>query len=108
MSTEKEEEFRIRETDLRDAVFLLYPSHKPSYQRSERCCCFIYSMVDSSIFSGCNIKISFGRAFHAENVILLKAIPGGIYKYQSCCGYKRFTDKTKSACVSVADKTICI
>ena len=37
----------------------------------------INSKGDSSIFSGCNIEISFSRAFHAENVTLMKTIPGG-------------------------------
>ena len=35
------------------------------------------SKGDSSVFSGCNIEISFSRAFHAENVALLKAISSG-------------------------------
>jgi hypothetical protein len=48
MSSEKE--LKIREIDLRDAIF------------------FCNNTGDSSIFSGCNIEISFSRAFHAENV----------------------------------------
>jgi cytidine deaminase len=70
----------------------------------------INSKGDSSIFSGCNIEISFSRAFHAENVALLKAISSG-YTNIKAIGVTS-DSKTKQAaamCVDVCvDKIICI
>ena len=75
----KKEELRIPEIDLRDAVFfaITLAQAEISKIRVGAAVFAINSKGDSSIFSGCNIEISFSRAFHAENVTLLKAIPGG-------------------------------
>ena len=79
MSSEKEEELRTREIDLRDAVFfaITLAQAEISKIRVGGAVLAINSKGDSSIFSGCNIEISFSRAFHAENVALLKAISSG-------------------------------
>ena len=77
MSSEKE--LKIREIDLRDAVFsaITLAQAEISKSRVGATVLAINSKRDSSIFSGCNIEISFSRAFHAENVALLKAISSG-------------------------------
>ena len=77
MSSEKELE--IREIDLRDAIFsaITLAQAEISKIRIGAAVLAINSKGDSSIFSGCNIEISFSRAFHAENVALLKAISSG-------------------------------
>jgi cytidine deaminase len=78
MSSEKEE-LRTREIELRDAVFsaITLAQAEISKTRVGAAVLAINSEGDSSIFSGCNIEISFSRAFHAENVALLKAISSG-------------------------------
>ena len=77
MSSEKELE--IREIDLRDAIFsaITLAQAEISKIRIGAAVLAINSKGDSSIFSGCNIEISFSRAFHAENVALLKVISSG-------------------------------
>lgn len=77
MSSEKE--LRIREIHLRDAVFfaITLAQAEISKIRVGAAVLAINSKRESSIFSGCNIEISFSRAFHAENVALLKAISSG-------------------------------
>jgi cytidine deaminase len=77
MSSEKELE--IRDIDLRDAIFsaITLAQAEISKIRVGAAVSAINSNGDSSIFSGCNIEISFSRAFHAENVALLKAISSG-------------------------------
>jgi cytidine deaminase len=79
MSSEKEKELRIREIDLKDSVFsaIAFAQAEISKIRVGAAVLAINSKGDSSIFSGCNIEISFSRAFHAENVALLKAISSG-------------------------------
>jgi cytidine deaminase len=78
MSSEKEE-LRIREIDLRDAVFfaITLAQAEISKIRVGAAVLAINGKGDSSIFPGCNIEISFSLAFHAENVALLKAISSG-------------------------------
>ena len=77
MSSEKE--LNIREIELRDAIFsaITLAQAEISKIRVGAAVLAINSNGDSSIFSGCNIEISFSRAFHAENVALLKAISSG-------------------------------
>jgi len=79
MSSKKEEGFRIRETELRDAAFfaITLAQAEISKIRVGAAVLAINSKGDSSIFSSCNIEISFSRVFHAENVALLKAISTG-------------------------------
>jgi cytidine deaminase len=74
MSSEKE--LNIREIELRDAIFsaITLAQAEISKIRVGAAVLAINSKGDSSIFSGCNIEISFSRVFHAENVALLKAI----------------------------------
>jgi cytidine deaminase len=74
MSSEKE--LKNREIDLRDVIFsaITLAQAEVSKIRIGVAVLAINSKGDSSIFSGCNIEISFSRAFHAENVALLKAI----------------------------------
>jgi cytidine deaminase len=77
MSSEKE--LKNREIDLRDVIFsaITLAQAEVSKIRIGAAVLAINSKGDSSIFSGCNIEISFSRAFHAENVALLKAIASG-------------------------------
>jgi cytidine deaminase len=77
MSSEKE--LKNREIDLRDAIFyaITLAQAEISKIRIGSAVLAINSKGDSSIFSGCNIEISFSRVFHAENVALLKAISSG-------------------------------
>ena len=77
MSSEKE--LNIREIELRDAIFsaITLAQAEISKIRVDAAVLAINSKGDSSIFSGCNIEISFSRAFHAESVALLKAISSG-------------------------------
>jgi cytidine deaminase len=77
MSSEKE--LNIREIELRDAIFsaITLAQAEISKIRVGAAVLAINSKGDSSIFSGCNIEISFSRVFHAENVALLKAISSG-------------------------------
>ena len=77
MSSEKE--LNIREIELRDAIFsaITLAQAEISKIRIGAAVLAINSKGDSSIFSGCNIEISFSRVFHAENVALLKAISSG-------------------------------
>jgi cytidine deaminase len=77
MSSEKE--LKNKEIDLRDAIFsaITLAQAEISKIRIGAAVLAINSKGDSSIFSGCNIEISFSRAFHAENVALLKAISSG-------------------------------
>jgi cytidine deaminase len=77
MSSEKE--LKDREIDLRDAIFsaITLAQSEISKIRIGAAVLAINSKGDSSIFSGCNIEISFSRAFHAESVALLKAISSG-------------------------------
>jgi cytidine deaminase len=67
------------EKELRDAVFcaITLAQAELSKIRVGAAVLAINGKGDSSIFSGCNIEISFSRAFHAENVALLKAISSG-------------------------------
>lgn len=66
-------------TYLRDAVFfaISLAQAEISKIRVGAAVLATNSKGDSSVFSGCNIEISFSRAFHAENVALLKAISSG-------------------------------
>ena len=77
MSSEKE--LNIREIELRDAIFsaITLAQAEISKIRVGAAVLASNSKGDSSIFSGCNIEISFSRVFHAENVALLKAISSG-------------------------------
>lgn len=77
MSSEKE--LKDREIDLRDAIFsaITLAQSEISKIRIGAAVLAINSKGDSSIFSGCNIEISFSRVFHAESVALLKAISSG-------------------------------
>jgi cytidine deaminase len=76
MSSENEDE---DVTYLRDAVFfaISLAQAEISKIRVGAAVLATNSKGDSSVFSGCNIEISFSRAFHAENVALLKAISSG-------------------------------
>ena len=76
MSSENEDQDL---TYLRDAVFLAMSLAQAeiSKMRVGAAVLATNSKGDSSVFSGCNIEISFSRAFHAENVALLKAISSG-------------------------------
>jgi cytidine deaminase len=66
-------------TYLRDAVFfaISLAQAEISKIRVGAAVLATNSKGDSSVFSGCNIEISFSRSFHAENVALLKAISSG-------------------------------
>jgi cytidine deaminase len=66
-------------TNLRDAVFLAMSLAQAEISKIRVGAAVLAtnSKGDSSVFSGCNIEISFSRAFHAENVALLKAISSG-------------------------------
>jgi cytidine deaminase len=66
-------------TYLRDAVFLAMSLAQAGISKIRVGAAVLAtnSKGDSSVFSGCNIEISFSRAFHAENVALLKAISSG-------------------------------
>ena len=68
MSSEKE--LKIREIELRDAIFsaITLAQAEISKIRVGAAVLAINNKGDSSIFSGCNIEISFSRTFHAENV----------------------------------------
>jgi len=68
MSSEKE--LNIREIELRDAIFsaITLAQAEISKIRVGAAVLASNSKGDSSIFSGCNIEISFSRVFHAENV----------------------------------------
>ena len=85
MSSEIEEELRIKEIDLRDAVFfaITLAQAEISKIRVGAAVLAINRNGDSSIFSGCNIEISFSRVFHAENVALLKAISSGYTNFKA-------------------------
>ncbi len=76
MSSENEDEDL---TCLRDTVFfaISLAQAEISKIRVGAAVLATNSKGDSSVFSGCNIEISFSRAFHAENVALLKAISSG-------------------------------
>ena len=76
MSSENEDEYL---TYLRDTVFfaISLAQAEISKIRVGAAVLATNSKGDSSVFSGCNIEISFSRAFHAENVALLKAISSG-------------------------------
>lgn len=50
-----------------------------------------------SIFTGCNIEISFSRVFHAENIALLKAISAGYTKIRAIAVTSSSSDKQKAA-----------
>jgi cytidine deaminase len=65
--------------NLRDAVFLAMSLAQAEISKIRVGAAVLATNTkgDSSIFSGCNIEISFSRAFHAENVALLKAISSG-------------------------------
>ncbi len=67
------------ENSLRRAVFLAitFAQAEISRVRVGAALLAINRVGDTSIFSGCNIEISFSRVFHAENVALLKAISAG-------------------------------
>jgi cytidine deaminase len=76
MSSENEDEDL---TYLRDAVFLAISLAQAEISKIRVGAAVLAtnSKGESSVFSGCNIEISFSRAFHAENVALLKAISSG-------------------------------
>ena len=76
MSSENEDEDL---TYLRDTVFfaISLAQAEISKVRVGAAVLATNSKADSSVFSDCNIEISFSRAFHAENVALLKAISSG-------------------------------
>jgi len=67
------------ENALREAVFLAisFAQAEISKVKVGAAVLAINRMGDSSIFTGCNIEISYSRVFHAENVALLKAISSG-------------------------------
>lgn len=67
------------EKTLREAVFLAisFAQAEISKVRVGAAVLAVNQTGDSSIFTGCNIEISFSRVFHAENVALLKAISAG-------------------------------
>jgi cytidine deaminase len=57
----------------------------------------INGMGERSIFTGCNIEISFSRVFHAENVALLKAISAGYTKIRAVAVTSASKEKQKAA-----------
>ncbi len=93
MSSENEDEYL---TYLRDTVFfaISLAQAEISKIRVGAAVLATNSKGDSSVFSGCNIEISFSRAFHAENVALLKAISSGYINIMFIYVKERFRNKT--------------
>jgi cytidine deaminase len=87
------------EDALRRAVFLAvsFAQAEISKVRVGAAVLAINGMGERSIFTGCNIEISFSRVFHAENVALLKAISAGYTKIRAVAVTSASKEKQKAA-----------
>lgn len=87
------------EDALRRAVFLAvsFAQAEISKVRVGAAVLAINGMGERSLFTGCNIEISFSRVFHAENVALLKAISAGYTKIRSVAVTSDSKEKQKAA-----------
>lgn len=87
------------EDALRRAVFLAisFAQAEISKVRVGAAVLAINGMGERSLFTGCNIEISFSRVFHAENVALLKAISAGYTKIRAVAVTSDSKEKQKAA-----------
>lgn len=87
------------EDALRRAAFLAVSFAQPeiSKVRVGAAVLAINRMGETSIFTGCNIEISFSRVFHAENVALLKAISAGYTNIHAVAVTSTSKEKQKAA-----------
>lgn len=93
----------MEEDALRTAVFLAvsFAQAKISKVRVGAAVLAINRTGERSIFTGCNIEISFSRVFHAENVALLKAISAGYTKIRAVAVTSASKEKQKGGNVRV-------
>jgi cytidine deaminase len=87
------------EDALRRAVFLAvsFAQAEISKVRVGAAVLAFNGMGERSIFTGCNVEISFSRVFHAENVALLNAISAGYTKISSVAVTSDSKEKQKAA-----------
>jgi cytidine deaminase len=86
------------EDALRRAVFLAvsFAQAEISKVRVGAAVLAINGMGERSLFTGCNIEISFSRVYHAENVALLKAISAGYTKIRAVAVTSASKEKQKA------------